>query len=215
MPIARMLLAARERRTPTYVDAVTSAGRTSGSVVLDLSGLTAADGDLVFVYAVSDGVTGTLPACSAATTLYHSTTIDTHYLGYLFVDGVLPGSVTITNVGTSWTVAAISFHDAAAVGNATSASGSSGLPDAPAVTATDAKSVIVAFGALYSLDTRLTTPSGFTEVVDAGYLYDTGDGVSAYVAYKEAGAAGSVNPAAWTGVGSDAWRAFTVELMPG
>lgn len=207
----------RVLQTPTYVDAVTQTGRTSGSVDLDLSALTAADGDLVFVYAVSDGVTGTLPACSAATALYSSTTSHTHYLGYFFVAGSLPGSVTITDVGVNWTVAAVSFQDTSAVGNTASASGSSGLPNAPAVTATDAKSVIVAFGALYNLNKRLTPPSGFTEVVDAGYLYDPGfyDASSAYVAYKEAGTAGSVDPAAWTGTGSNLWRAFTVELTPG
>jgi hypothetical protein len=99
---------------------------------------------------------------------------------------------------------------------ATTASGSSGMPDAAAISPNTSGALCFAFGYLDDDDAAasVTAPSGYSNLVaaDTGQASTTA-GATVVLASKEITT--TDNPAAFGGTGSDAWAARTFVLKPG
>jgi hypothetical protein len=101
---------------------------------------------------------------------------------------------------------------------ATTATGASGLPDAPSYTPVTNGALVFAVGILDDDDASasLAAPTGYTNLLAA----DTGQGsttvgATVMIASKELATAAAENPAAFTGgSGTDAWAAITFALRP-
>lgn len=101
---------------------------------------------------------------------------------------------------------------------ATTATGASGLPDAPSYTPVTNGALVFAVGIQDDDDASsgLTAPTGYTNLLasDTGQASTT-VGATVMIASKELATAAAENPAAFTGgSGNDAWAAITFALRP-
>ena len=95
------------------------------------------------------------------------------------------------------------------------ATGSTGMPNAPAVTTLTAGALVIAFGVLDDDPEDTTLPSGFSNLVQDKTTDPTAaTGATVMIASKIQATAGAVDPDVFGGTGTDDWRAFTCVLRP-
>lgn len=97
----------------------------------------------------------------------------------------------------------------------TTASGVSGMPDAPSYTTVTSGALVFAFGALDddNAESGLSAPSGYTNLIgkESG---DAGSNCTVMLSSKKLDTAGAENPAGFGGAGDDSWYTVTFALRP-
>lgn len=97
----------------------------------------------------------------------------------------------------------------------TSATGSSGMPDAPSIDPTTNDCMIVACGMLDDDDATATAPANYTNLVTGNTgQASTTVGATVCMATRQLSGHAAENPAAFGGDGSDAWAALSIALRP-
>ena len=185
---------------------------TTGTVSLPVT----AKGDVVLVYAASDG---SLPSTSSTgwTELQSMTSGDHYAKLWAKTMGDTPDtSLAVTGIATASAAIARAYRNCTVQTSAQQLASSS-MPDSPSVSVSIANSAVVAFGSLDDDLTPSSAPAGL-----ANYLGIQGGSASAsvvnlYSADSLVNPVGAFNPAAWavvSGPGNDANAAATVLLAP-
>lgn len=203
----------------SYVGAVPAYGSISStsSGVLSLSAIPLQPGDLVLVATTNDITTP--PAPPGYSVLYQSSANSVgHLLAFKFMGN--PVDTQISGLaGTYWNYSA---HIAMAFrGVSTSspidvqaaATSTTGMPNPPGLSTSVNGAMIVALGYLDDdrISATISPPSGFTIGTTS---QSTTTGASMMGAYLLQSTRGFVDPALFTGSGTDAWYAITVALRP-
>jgi hypothetical protein len=196
----------------------------AGAVDVTLPGSPVA-GDLIVVFLVSAEAFPTAGINTASYSSIHNTTsASPGYQSRYKVMGGTPDTVVNVNARTTDKMVVLVRNyrgiDTSTIpdnGATTSATNTSGMPDAPSYTTVTNGALVIAFGGLDDDDvsSSVTAPSGYGNLLKA----DTGQGLTtagstAMIADKIVTTAGADDPAAFGGTGTDAWRAATWAIRP-
>ena len=194
-------------------------GDGAANLSVTISGMTFTTGDLMIIsFSFGSGADATWSwgGDVTITDIYDQTGSGTPgaYAGYgTLTSGDATVSVSgVTFSGWSATSGVISVWRNAAYGGVTSDTGASGMPDPPSHSGFVAGDVSLAIGMLDDDDVTATAQSGYTLIDALGHTVAGPTRSSHMQSYKEIIAAGADDPAAFGGVGTDAWKALTVEL---
>ena len=171
------------------------------------------EGDICIVLVGSDTTQPDLP--SGWTDLDSSTYGNGYQRTIYKVMGSTPDTdVSLTSLSTSGaTAVAIAIRGYAGTPSITTDTGASGMPNSPSVTTTLDNSLVIALGAIDDDSvTTVTAPSGYSNLVQEDATGRTG--MTTMLATKVVSTAGSEDPAAFGGSGTDDWYGATIVIDP-
>ncbi len=199
---------------PTVVNTSSqdAAGSTSMTFTLPAS---MQQGDICIVLVGSDTTQPDLPS---GWTDFSAITYGGGYQRTIYkVMGSTPDStVSLTNLSSSGaTAVAIAIRGYVGTPSITTATGlTTGMPNPPSVTTTLNNSLVIALGAIDDdAVATVTAPSGYSNLVQEDSTGRTG--MTTMLATKVVSTAGSEDPAAFGGSGSDDWYSATIVVAPG
>jgi hypothetical protein len=185
------------------------AGSTTGTASLPVT----AKGDVVLVYAASDG---SLPSTSSAGwTELQSMTNGSHYAKlWAKTMGDTPDtSLAVTGISTASASIARAYRNCTVQTSAQQLA-STGMPDSPSVSVSIENSAVVAFGSLDDDGISSSAPTGFANYLGIQSSLPGTTVVNVYSADSLVNPVGALNPAIWPGTGTDDNAAATVLLAP-
>jgi hypothetical protein len=179
---------------------------TSGSIAYP-SGVQ--DGDIIVLIIGSDGAAPSLP--SGFTNIANLTS-GTEYTRVCYRrrvtgDGPSQSALSIATASCALAIAFRNVHTDVFDATATTATGATGLPNAPAITTATANALVVAIGLLDDDNVTPTVPAGYSNF--ASQLSST-VGQTVMVATKLIATPAAEDPAAFGGTGNDEWVGVTL-----
>jgi predicted acyltransferase (DUF342 family) len=198
--------------TIQYLGATSASNTTSIALPSTLAGGGLIENDLVIVASRHGNVSASHPA--GYITGANAFTSSMGYMwAYKFM-GSIPDT-TVTNItGSTIAFAFRNVNRNIPFNTSGSASGSTGMPDSPAITTTATGSMVVALGFLdRDAGFVVTAPAAYTLIGYTGSTVAANSG-SIMGAYFQQTTPGTANPAAFGGTGNDLWVASTLALNP-
>lgn len=183
---------------------------TTGTVTMPTAGNAPVSGDLIIVYAFSDGG---LPATATAgwTTLISTGTDAYLTVWYQIVGGSTPNNIAVTGLGTASGAILEMWRGAAGIEQFGIASATTGMPQSPAITTTFANQFVLIGGFLDDDSVTFTAPANYTGLVQRSVATQH----AGAIAYRQITSAGTTEtPAVWGGGQTDANNATTILLKP-
>jgi hypothetical protein len=199
------------RIAPTFVSSASTsfAAATSGTLTLP-SGIQAND---IVVALIGSDEGSAISASSNRWTLVTRIKGGTGFANGAIFQATITSSAetsigTFTGLVTSSNGISYAFRNCGGYARIATSTGSTGMPDAPALTAEFSNTVILAIGFLDDDAVLPTAPAGYVNFASQ----TSASGFTTMVAMNTITAGGSQNPAAFGGSGNDDWAAATMEM---
>ena len=185
-------------------------GATTGTVTMPTSPNAPTAGDLIIVYAFSDG---SMPATATSgwTQLLSLGTDAFLAVWYQIVGASAPSNIALTGLATASGAILEMWRNTAGIESFDFSSATTGMPTSPPVTTTFANQYVLIGGFLDDDAVTFTAPTGYTGLVQRSVATQH----AGAIAYKQVTSAGTVEtPAVWGGGQTDANNATTILLRP-
>ena len=212
--ITQALVGGYAANAVTYISSTTNTnlGTLNGTNLLatSLSGLGVSNGDLILAYATSGSFSGNTTVNTAGYTQLSSRSASVaEVIAYKIADGS-ETSISFNFSSAQETTVIVALFRSAQYIRIAQASGSSGMPDPPAISAS-AHDMVVVLGGLDDDPITATAPSGYTLIRTISVGTQESASVS-MMAYKVVATTDTENPGAFGGGGFDAWYATSIVL---